>query len=128
MLYAMDGRMHPCTPHLWKAWDYFGIQDAVLHGYWEADCPVQMGREDILASVYVKPGKALVALASWCQEDARVKLVIDWEKLGMRPEKAILEAAEIKSSSRPIGCKNLIQIDFLENMQEFQSHLQFLVE
>jgi hypothetical protein len=92
----MDGRMHPCTPHLWKAWDYFGIQDAVLHGYWEADCPVQTGREDILASVYVKPGKALVALASWCQEDVRVKLVIDWEKLGMRPEKAILEAADIQ--------------------------------
>jgi hypothetical protein len=40
---------------------------------------------------------------------------------------------KIKQNSRlvpiyPVRCKNLIQIDLLENMREFQSHLQFLVE
>jgi hypothetical protein len=97
MLYAMDGRMNPSAPGLWRVWDHFGIQGAVLHGYWEAGCPVQTGREDILASVYLKQGAALVALASWSQEDALVKLVINWEKLGMRPEGATLEAVEIQA-------------------------------
>ncbi len=97
MLYGMDGRMHPSAPHLWKVWDKFGIKDAALWGYWDAGCPVQTGQEDILATVYLKPGQAFVALASWRKEDAQVRLAFDWTALGLDPETARLAAPEIEA-------------------------------
>lgn len=96
MLYAMDGRMHPCAPHLWKVWDDLGIQDAQLLGYWEEDCPVKTNREDVLASVYRKKEEALIALASWSEEALDVNLAIDWEKLGFRPANTDLYAPAIE--------------------------------
>ena len=58
-------------------------------------CPIQTGRQDILATAYLKPGKTLVSLASWAQADARVRLHIDWPALGMAPQKAVLRAPAI---------------------------------
>ena len=101
MLYGMDGRMHPSAPGLWKLWDAFGIQQAAMHGYWQPDCPVQTGREDVLATVYTRPGKALVALGSWSSETVRVKLAIDWAALGIQPQGAALLAPEIPSFQPP---------------------------
>jgi len=95
MVYAMDGRMHPSAPGLWKVWDEFGIEKAALHGYWEAGCPVQTGREDIRATVYLRPESALVALASWCEETANICLQIDWDALGLCREEAVFTAPEI---------------------------------
>ena len=41
-------------------------------GYWDQACPVRTGRKDVLATAYVKPGKTLVALASWAAEPVDV--------------------------------------------------------
>jgi len=65
MLYGMSGRQHPSCTAMWAFWDEFGIQDAQTLGYWDARCPVRTGRDDILATVYRKPGTALIALARW---------------------------------------------------------------
>jgi AraC-like DNA-binding protein len=39
-----------------------------------------------------------------------------------------LNRYRILQAENLVGCKNLIRTDLLENMQEFQSHLQCLVE
>jgi len=85
MLYGMSSRLgwggDPRA--VWKTWDDFGIQDAKMIGYWEKGCPVSTGRDDILATVYVKKDKALISLASWAQESVQVHLAVDWNRLGI---------------------------------------------
>ena len=95
MLYGMSNRLPyggGDPRQLWKGWDEFGIQNARMLGYWTAGCPIRTGHPDVLATAYVKPGKSLVALASWAKADARVRLRIEWPALGLDPRKTVLRA------------------------------------
>ncbi|MGQ9731313.1 MAG: glycoside hydrolase domain-containing protein [Candidatus Zipacnadales bacterium] len=65
MVYAMSGRQHPSCTAMWAFWDQFGIAEAEMLGYWDHRCPVRTDREDVLATVYRKANKALIALAHW---------------------------------------------------------------
>jgi hypothetical protein len=99
-----------CNPDaIWKVWDDFGIAGAKMIGWWEKNCPVRTGRDDVLATAYVKPlaptseppdyfrpGKTLVALASWAKEKTEVRLEFDSHALDIDPAKAKLVAPEIK--------------------------------
>jgi len=99
MVYGMTNRM-PWSDNadprpIWKAWDDFGMQGVQMIGYWSPNCPVKSGNPNIPATVYKKRGAALVALASWSGEDATVTLNIDWQKLGIDPGHATIEAPAI---------------------------------
>ncbi|MES1259233.1 MAG: glycoside hydrolase domain-containing protein, partial [Gemmatimonadota bacterium] len=87
MLFGMTNRL-PWTGgdprELWKAWDAFGINDATMHGWWAAT-PVTTDRKDVLATTYTRPGRALVAVASWAKDTVAAKLSIDWRALGLDP-------------------------------------------
>lgn len=85
MLYGMTNRLHWCgDPRpIWRLWDAFGILEARMIGYWDADCPVRTNRESVFATVYSKPGRALVALASWEKQPVDCRLSIDFESLGL---------------------------------------------
>lgn len=65
MVFGMTGRLHPSCHDMWRLWDQFGIQDAEWLGYWNPQCPVKTDNPAVLATVYRKPGRALVALAHW---------------------------------------------------------------
>ena len=80
---------------LWKAWDDFGIVDSRMIGWW-ADPPVRTGRDDVLATSYVRDGRTMVALASWAPDTARVRLVIDWERLGLDRTRVRVESPAIR--------------------------------
>jgi hypothetical protein len=75
MIYGMTGRQHPSAPYMWQFWDEFGIQDAEMLGYWDPKCPVKTDHPRVLATVYRKPGKSLIALAHWSGERVRQKAV-----------------------------------------------------
>ncbi len=94
MLYGMTARLPWAgDPRpLWKVWDDFGLQEAEMVGYWSSACPVKTGRTDILATVYRKPGAALLALASWADEAVRINLDFDWDALDMDPGSVRLRA------------------------------------
>ena len=64
-------------------------------GYWVPDCPVRPEHKDVLATVYQRKGKALIAIASWAKGDVKTKLAIDWQALGLDPHKAVLTAPAI---------------------------------
>jgi len=98
MVYGMSGRLyHNTDPRvLWKLWDRFGIQEARMIGYWDPACPVRTGRDDGLATAYVKPGQTLVALASWAPQAVDCSLEIDWKGLGLDPAKAKITAWEVE--------------------------------
>jgi hypothetical protein len=57
---------------------------------------VRTDHDDVLATAYLKPGKALIALASWAKEKTEVRLQIDWQALGLDVNKAQLVAPDVK--------------------------------
>jgi len=80
---------------IWKLEDEFGITDSELIGWWDKDCPVKTGRDDMLATVYKKNGKSLIALASWAKTPMNVTLTTDWKALGLDPNQTILAAPAV---------------------------------
>lgn len=92
MIYGMTSQKNPSVTHMWKFWDEFGIQDAEMIGYWNSSCPVKTGRNDVLATVYKKKDKTLIAIASWASEPVRCRLTIDWKALGLDARTARLTA------------------------------------
>ena len=97
MVYGMTSRLPWAgDPRpLWKAWDEFGIADARMIGYWVPDAPVRTGRNDVLATSYVRDGRALVAIASWAPDPVAVRLEIGWAALGIDAARARIVAHEI---------------------------------
>ena len=57
---------------------------------------MRTGSPDVLATAYVRPGKTLVAVASWAKAPVECRLKIDWAALRLDPAKAVLTAPEIK--------------------------------
>jgi len=99
MVFGMTARAPWASPdphHVWQVWDEFSIGDARMIGWWETNCPVRTGRDDVLATAYVKPGKTLLALASWAPDKTSVRLQLDWPALGLEAGKARLIAPEVK--------------------------------
>ena len=80
---------------IWKVWDEFGIQGTQFLPFFMPNSPVQTGRDDVLATVYHKPGCTLVAVGSWAKESCEIVPVIDWKALGLDPAKAALHAPPI---------------------------------
>jgi len=98
MLYGMTSRLPWAgdPTHLWRVWDSFGIHEARMIGCWVPGRPVKTGREDVLATTYVKKNRVLLSLASWADETVGVRLRIDWDALGMDRSRVVLEAPFIK--------------------------------
>lgn len=102
MLYGMTGRQHPSVTAMWAFWDSFGIQSAEWIGYWQANCPVRSRRPGVLATVYRRSGRSLIALAHWPQPGepagpVAVDLAIDWKALGLSPDRVRMHAPAIKA-------------------------------
>ena len=60
----------------------FGIAESRMLGYWLEDAPVTTDNPRVLATTYVRSGEALIALASWSDEDEIVRLSVDSTVLG----------------------------------------------
>jgi hypothetical protein len=95
MLYGLAGRNVANCENVWKLWDDFGIQDAEWLGYWDPKCPARTDCKDVLVTVYRKPGKALIAIATWSLKEENVKLAVDWAALGLDPATVRLHAPAI---------------------------------
>jgi hypothetical protein len=85
MLYGMTARKYGDTDPrpVWRMMGDFGIADSRMLGYWLDDAPVRTGRDDILATTYVRHDRVLIALASWSDKDQVVSLRIDKNALGL---------------------------------------------
>ena len=101
MIYGMTNRM-PWSDNadprpIWKVWDNFGMKGTKMVGYWVETNPVKTNNTEVLATIYEKPGKALVSIASWAADDVNIKLKIDWKALGINPATATIIAPEVKN-------------------------------
>ncbi len=100
MIYGMTNRMpyQKLTPKdLWRIWDEFGIEGSNMIGYWSPNNPIKTDNDKVLTTVYTKPGKAMVAIASWADTAVAVQLSIDWDKLSIDPKKAKLSIPAISN-------------------------------
>ena len=97
MVFGMTGRLpYSSDPRpLWKAWDDFGLATSRMIGFWVPANPVRTGREDVLATTYVRAGRTMIALASWAKEAVDVRLAIDWKALGLDSATVRLSAPSI---------------------------------
>ena len=97
MLFGMTNRLPWAGDprELWKFWDTWKIQDTKMVGFWVPASPVRTGRPDVLATVYQRDGRSIVALASWAPDTARVQLAVDWNRLGLDPARASILAPAI---------------------------------
>jgi hypothetical protein len=93
--------------------DEFGMSGSRMMGYWSPSCPVRTDNPNVLASAYINQGKVLIALASWDPKPADVKLIIDWEALGLDPANSALSASSAKGfqSERKFGVTDRIPIE-----------------
>ncbi|ASW76403.1 hypothetical protein CJF12_07015 [Chryseobacterium piperi] len=100
MLYGMTSRLgwsEKSNPtYLWKAWDDFGIKGSRMIGYWVNDNPVKTDHPKVLATVYQQGKKIMISLASWAPEDTRVRLKVDWKRLGLNSKNLKISAPSIK--------------------------------
>jgi hypothetical protein len=88
--------IHSPVP-VWKLQQSFGIEDAQMMGYWEPDCPVKTNHPGVKATVYVRPGKTLIAIGNFDAEDHPVRLSFDWDRLGINPSEAVLRAPAVEN-------------------------------
>jgi hypothetical protein len=97
MVFGMTGRLPWAGDprSMWKAWDDFGIAGSRMIGFWVPANPVKTGRDDVLATTYVREGRTMVVLASWAAAPIDVRLAVDWKALGVDPAKARITAPEI---------------------------------
>ncbi|GFR80714.1 hypothetical protein ElyMa_002322900 [Elysia marginata] len=99
MLYGMTNRMpwQKMSPDaIWKQWDDFGMQGSEMIGYWVKANPIKTNNKNILATVYKRDKKVLVALASWAEGEAHCKLLVDWKALGLRAENVVINIPYIR--------------------------------
>ena len=97
MIYGMTSRMpwsgNPSA--IWKAWEDFGISESRMIGYWVPHRPVKTDHSLVLVTTYLRPGKALISIASWEKDDVMVDLLIDWKSLGIKKSRAMISAPAI---------------------------------
>jgi hypothetical protein len=94
MVYGMTNRMpwsDGADPRsIWKVWSDFGMKGSKMIGYWSEHVPVTTNKESVLATVYKKEKSALISVASWSDQTEQVQLKIDWKKIGIDVNKAIV--------------------------------------
>lgn len=117
LLYGMTSRLlwdDSRDPRpIWKVWDGFGMQGAKMIGYWVKENPVKTDNPNVLATIYKKNKKVLVALASWASSSADVHLNIDWQKLGIDPSKAKIIAQDMHDfqPAKTFGINDAITVE-----------------
>ncbi|MBX3242442.1 MAG: hypothetical protein KIT80_04830 [Chitinophagaceae bacterium] len=87
---------------VWKLWKSFGIEDAKMIGYWSNDRIVETTHPNVKATAYVKDEKVLISLGNFDTNNVTVKLMIDWDKLGVDASGYNLVAPEV-SGFQPAG-------------------------
>ncbi len=86
-----------CNPvAIWKIWDESGIEHSQMVGPWEADPVIETGRPEIKATAYIREDTVLISLGNFSDEPYAVRLQIDWDRIGMDPDGAILTAPAIE--------------------------------
>jgi len=81
---------------MWRLWDSFGISTSEMSGFWDASPAINTDQKDVYATAYIKKGKTLVAIGNWADKPVKVRLNIDWKRLGLNSSEVKIVAPEIE--------------------------------
>lgn len=95
----------------WQLWDSFGMENASLHGYWDANCPVKTDNANLPATVYTNGDKALLVIANWTDLPQKTQISIDEKALGFHP--ATISLPEIRNVQWGNRLSNLKQCEIM---------------
>jgi len=90
------GMTHRGFVPMWKLWDEFGISDSKMVGYWEKNPIVTLDQKNVFATTYVRDGKTLISIGSWINEPVKVKMNVDWNRIGLKSSEVKIIAPEIQ--------------------------------
>ena len=96
---------------LWKMYDEFGMENAVMYGFWNKQTPVKTDNSDVPATVYLKDGKAMVVLANWTDQEKNCRLIVDEKGLGFKPSKVSLPDMEGIQTAKIFDWKNSFPVE-----------------
>jgi hypothetical protein len=86
-----------CDPRpIWRIWDLAGIESMEMFGYWDRACPVRTDQKDVLATVYRRHGRALIAIASWAPRPVEVGLSINFQLLQIDSARAVFSIPAVE--------------------------------
>lgn len=77
----------PTPKHIWKFWDEHRFSEMQMFGFWNKEVPIRTDNCNLYATVYQSDKEVIIALANWGSESHLCKLYIDWDKLGLDPNK-----------------------------------------
>lgn len=112
MIYGMLPRL-PWSGNpvpLWQLWDAFGMEKAVMKGYWDAQCPVTTNNPQLPATVYVNGTKALVVIANWSDKPQKGEITLNEQLLGFHPTSTILPEIKNLQSEKPVQLQDTFEI------------------
>ena len=91
MLYGMSMHLYQRTDPrpLWRLWDALGLEGSRLVGYWTPNPPARPDHPALRATCYLKPGRAVIAIASWSDEEIATRLTFDLDQLGFTPSRLV---------------------------------------
>jgi hypothetical protein len=86
-----------CNPvAIWKIWDDFGIEQSQMSGPWDTHPVVNTDQPDVKATAYINEDRVLLSVGNFSDKSQKVKLQIDWDRIGIDPEGAVLKAPWIE--------------------------------
>ena len=85
MVYGITSRpgwFDPGPTGIWRCWDEYNIRDKTMIGYWEEETPLNCTHPLVRATVYKGDRESLIAIANWSEDDQKVAVQVNFEKLG----------------------------------------------
>ncbi|MFI6386868.1 glycoside hydrolase domain-containing protein [Nonomuraea sp. NPDC050540] len=98
LVYGMTSRVYGGggdPRSMWRLFDACDLPSAAMYGYWSPSAPVRASSQ-ARATTYVGPAGSLVAIGSWHDGPAEVKLEIDWDALGLDPRTAVVRSPAVE--------------------------------
>jgi hypothetical protein len=102
------------TPeYIWKFWDDYHIDQKEMIGFWNPANPVRSDNAETEATIYKGRDEVIIALANWTSKPLKCRLNINWQALGLSPDKVTVEIPEIKDyqDKKTIDINNNIQLE-----------------
>lgn len=95
---------------LWQLWDSFGMQHAIMKGYWDEQCPVQTNNPQLPATVYINGKQALVVIANWTDQPQKGNITLNQQALGFHPTTVVLPEIQNLQTQENISLEVPIEI------------------
>jgi hypothetical protein len=66
-----------------------------MSGPWDEDPAIETDHPDVKATAYMKEDRVLISVGNFSDDPHEVRLLINWNEIGIDPDRAILTAPAI---------------------------------